>query len=189
MRIDMETKRLPADRVSSERRKRLEAWIDAGGCCLLREPIIAQMVTDTLHYLGGQRYRLCAWVVMPNHIHVLFETLDDWSVAKIVASWKKHTAVQINAYLKSDEQQGANQEIGVPRGGPRRAPVWHREYWDRFIRNEHHFLKTVEYIHQNPAKAGLVSADCDWPWSSARFYYTGNALGTPILDWPLPRLL
>jgi len=45
--------------------------------------------------------------------------------------------------------------------------VWHREYWDRFIRNERHFQQVVEYIHQNPVKAGLVERPEQWPWSSA----------------------
>ena len=47
------------------------------------------------------------------------------------------------------------------------TPVWHREYWDRFIRNERHLQQAVEYIHQNPVKAGLVARPQDWRWSSA----------------------
>jgi hypothetical protein len=47
------------------------------------------------------------------------------------------------------------------------SPVWHPEYWDRFIRNERHFQQAVEYIRQNPVKAGLVRKAEDWRWSSA----------------------
>jgi REP element-mobilizing transposase RayT len=46
-------------------------------------------------------------------------------------------------------------------------PVWHREYWDRYIRNERHFLQVIEYIHMNPVKVGLVLRPGDWLWSSA----------------------
>jgi len=46
-------------------------------------------------------------------------------------------------------------------------PVWHREYWDQYIRNERHFLQVIEYIHMNPVKAGLVLRPGDWLWSSA----------------------
>ncbi|RCK77040.1 MAG: hypothetical protein ANABAC_3465 [Anaerolineae bacterium] len=41
------------------------------------------------------------------------------------------------------------------------------DYFDRFIRDQKHFKAVVEYIHQNPVKAGLVAAAQDWPWSSA----------------------
>jgi len=69
-----------------------------------------------------------------------------------------------NADLPIGIKQEANREIGAPRTA---APVWHREYWDRFIRNERHFQQAVEYIHQNPVKAGLVERPEQWPWSSA----------------------
>ncbi len=61
----------------------------------MREPRIADMVQESLLSFDAQRYRLLAWVVMPNHVHVLFEPINIWSVAKIVASWKKFTARKI----------------------------------------------------------------------------------------------
>jgi len=81
--------------------------------------------------------------------------MNGWSVAKIVASWKKFTARRIRDYLRD-----ANREIGASR-------IWHREYWDRAIRNDRHFQQAKEYIRLNPVKAGLVSSEEDWPWSSA----------------------
>ena len=80
-------------------------------------------------------------------------------VWRIVASWKKFTARE---FVIIGGQIAANQEIGVP------GPVWHREYWDRYVRDEHHFRQAIEYIHQNPVKAGLVVRAENWPWSSAR---------------------
>ena len=65
---------------------------DAGhGCCLLREPAAACLVQDALLCFDGVRYRLLAWVVMPNHVHVLFQPLEGWTMARIVASWKSFT--------------------------------------------------------------------------------------------------
>ena len=59
----------------TERRRRMEALIDAGhGSCLLREPRHAQLVQTSLLAFDSTRYRLLAWVVMPNHVHVLFQT-------------------------------------------------------------------------------------------------------------------
>jgi putative transposase len=38
----------------------------------------------------------------------------------------------------------------------------------------------LEYMHQNPVKAGLVAMPCDWPWSSARYYESGRPVGVPV---------
>ena len=81
-------------------------------CCRYRARyifVISRMSDIQLH----------AWVVMPNHFHVLFETLHDgWTMAKIVASWKKYTARRIRDYLKNATPEeafpSANQEIGDP---------------------------------------------------------------------------
>ena len=184
--MEAEIKCMPVNKQAIERRKRLEAWIDAGcGSCILREPVIAEMVRNSLLHFDAQRYLLLAWVVMPNHVHVLFEPKNGWTVCKIVASWKKFTARKICDYLRSSgtanlsigseknatipiaSAENANQEIGGPGGS-----IWHREYWDRYIRNEFHLRQKIEYIHENPVIAKLASRAEDWPWSSA---YSGTA--------------
>ena len=168
-RLEEEVLREPLENQDVARRKRVEDWIDAGhGCCILNEPAIAEMVQNTLFFFDGQRYRLFAWVVMPNHVHVLFQPILGWTLAKIVGSWKKFTATRICAYpgnanLRIGDVKTANTEIGAPGGR-----VWHREYWDRYIRDEGHFRQTMDYIHANPVKAGLVARAEEWRWSSAR---------------------
>jgi putative transposase len=168
-RLEHELRTVPQGRRDIERRKRIEAWIDAGhGCCILREPVVAETVQASFLHFDGERYRLFAWVVMPNHVHVLFQTLAGWTVAKIVASWKSFTGRRIAEYMDQvgwGGQAGAWRSQGE-RQGERR--VWQREYWDRFMRNEQHFWTAVAYIHNNPVKAGLVEQAEDWPWSSAR---------------------
>ena len=151
---------LPDRQRDAERCERLEAWIDAGhGSCVLRDSMLAGMVQSALLNFDTGRYHLLAWAVMPNHVHALIEPSNEWPVAKIMATWKKFIARQINGHLTAQGQ----------------APLhsfWHREYWDRFMRDERHFWQTIAYIHNNPVKAGLVSRAEDWRWSSA---YTGNA--------------
>ena len=154
-RLKADMKIFPSKSRDAERRKRLEAWFDAGhGSCALGNPPIAKVVQDSLLFFDAHRYRLFAWVVMPNHVHVLFMPLNGWTVAKIVGSWKKFTGHKIR-----DSQRAS--------GGARQGPVWHREYWDRYIRSERHFKRAIDYIHHNPVKAGLVARPEDWHWSSA----------------------
>jgi REP element-mobilizing transposase RayT len=156
-RLEEELKTLPAEKRSVERRKRVDAWMDAGhGSCVLREAGVAEMVQGSLLGFDGARYRLLAWVVMPNHVHVLFEPIGGWSVAEIVAGWKKFTARKICDFRRAG-------------GAAALGPVWHREYWDRFIRDRGHFEDVVEYIRMNPVKAGLVREAHEWRWGSAWF--------------------
>jgi len=179
-RLKREIEAFPSGRRNAELRIKIEDWIDSGaGSCILRKPEIARMVQETLLFFHGQRYELIAWTVMPNHVHVLFQIINGWSLPKIVASWKKFTAKNIHIF-RAARPGHANLPIGhyenegkssnsLKNNAKKSAPdpVWHREYWDRFIRNKRHFLQVIEYIHMNPVKAGLVLRPGDWLWSIA----------------------
>jgi putative transposase len=136
-----------ADRPETLRHELLDrGW----GACWLKSEAIARLVENAFFAFDGDRYRLHAWTIMPNHVHVLFSVLPGASLGDTVGSWKRYTARQ------------ANQQLG------RNGSFWQTEYWDRFIRNEAHFNATIDYIDQNPVKAGLVSAPSLWPYGSAR---------------------
>lgn len=133
----------------AEYRKKLEAYQDAGhGACWLRRPEIATIVRDSLLFFEGQRYHLHAWLIMPNHVHLVAEEISPHPLHKTVMNWKSFTAKQINQRLK------------------RTGTVWQREHWDRYIRNQSHYENAMTYIFENPVKAGLVQRIEDWPWSS-----------------------
>ena len=153
-RLVAEIQQVDPDRRDIEMRSGLEALVDAGhGVCWLRRADCARIVQDALLHFDGERYRMIAWVVMPNHVHALFQTLDGWSMNTVVGSWKTFTANAIGRIVR---------QSGEP------APsIWHPEFWDRFIRNDHHFASALAYIHNNPVKAGLVAHPEDWSWSSA----------------------
>ena len=99
---------LPTDQQANRKRVQIESWLDAGmGSCALRNPNVAAMVQTALLRFDGERYRLLAWCIMPNHVHVLIQPLVP--LAGIVQSWKSFTgrwAMQHNAEL----------ELGVPSG-------------------------------------------------------------------------
>lgn len=114
----------------------------------------ARCVQDALLHFHGERYQLIAWVIMPNHVHVLVEPLTP--LFKIVQTWKSISARWLLA-------ENAGLQLGIPHP----HQVWMREYWDRFIRDERHLRNVIDYIHQDPAKAGLCRSATGWPWSSA----------------------
>jgi len=91
---------------------------------------------------------------MPNHLHILINPLEGISLSDIMKNLKGYTARAINKYLG------------------RSGHVWQPDYFDRYIRGEEHFYKTVRYIENNPVKAGLVSSPEEWCFGSA---YRRNA--------------
>jgi len=142
---------LPAmDPRDIELRKRIARYEDAGhGNCWLRDDRIASLVENALLHFDGERYRLIAWCVMPNHVHGLIETRENRPLASIIHSWKSFTAHSANQILD------------------RSGDFWFREYFDRFVRDERHFRSAVAYIEENPVKAGLARLREEWRWSSA----------------------
>lgn len=84
-----------------ELQQRVERYADQGhGACWLRDQRIAQLVQQTLLHFDSVRYRLLAWVVMPNHIHVLTELLPGYPLNGVIHSWKSFTAKKANKKLE-----------------------------------------------------------------------------------------
>jgi putative transposase len=135
-----------------------DEMLDRGwGACWLRQDEVARIVQDALLLFDGDRYRLHAWTIMPNHIHVLFSQVAGNSLGAVIASWKRFTAAQANRRLK------------------RSGPFWQKDYWDRFIRDDRHFAAAEAYIDMNPVKAGLTAAPQDWLWGSARLKHDARS--------------
>ncbi|MFZ4777006.1 MAG: molybdenum cofactor biosynthesis protein MoaE, partial [Terrimicrobiaceae bacterium] len=118
--------------------RRVDEWLDAGhGSCLLRNSECAGTVKKALMHFDGQRYQLGPFVIMPNHVHVLFRPFDTQAIQQILHSWKSYTAKEIN------------------RLAGRSGALWQEDYWDRMVRHESHFEACVKYILANPEKARL----------------------------------
>jgi len=125
------------------RRKEIEEYLDANhGGCILRKAECAAIVAERLAFRDGNDYELFAWVVMPNHVHALFQPETGHDLAEILGAWKSVSTRLINKVRD------------------RRGSVWQREYYDHLIRDEAEFIHAVEYILDNPRRAGLR----DWPW-------------------------
>lgn len=115
----------------------------------MRRREIAEIIKSSLLKYDEERYKLLAWVIMPNHIHLLLKPINDWSLSKILQLFKSFTALESNKVLG------------------REGKFWMREYFDRYIRDTEHFDKAFRYIENNPLKAGLCEKASDWEFSSA----------------------
>ena len=129
---------------------RVDAYLDAGhGECWLRQPELAQLVADALRFHAGQRFDLLAWVVMPNHVHVVVRPLGGFTLSQITKSWKGFTAHE------------ANGKLG------RTGEFWQGESYDHLIRDDEDMHRCCHYTTMNPVNARLCAQPEDWRWSSA----------------------
>lgn len=142
--------KLDESRARDERVRRINALLDEGhGAAWMKNPAVAEVVQNSLLFFNGQRYTIHAWVIMPNHVHVLFTPAKGWTLAKILHSWKSFSAREANKVLD------------------RTGEFWQPEYFDRAIRDEKGFIAAVEYIELNPVKAGLCETPQEWKFGSA----------------------
>lgn len=139
-----------SDKNMARLRKLVDQYEDAGyGDCYLKDERIAKLVEDTLFYYEGRHYQLVRWCIMPNHVHVIVEPKNTYSLSTILKEWKSYTAHE------------AKKILGVT------GPFWMQEYFDRYVRDMNHYNNAVVYIDANPVKAGLVRKPSEWRWSSA----------------------
>lgn len=147
------------------RHKQLFARIDSAldkaavGPRWLGEPEIADLVEAAIVSRCAGLYKLWAYVVMINHVHVLLRP----NVSGDVDSTSEFVSLstitkQLNGYTARE----ANRILG--RTG---MPFWQQESFDHWPRDEAEVFRIIAYIENNPVKAGLVHYAQDWRWSSA----------------------
>lgn len=128
--------------------ERIQAQLDIGhGSCILREEQSARIVRDSLQFLHPKQYDLRAFVVMPNHVHALARFEEGQSISKTMHSLKSYTAHEIKKLH------------------PEMDSIWQEESFDRYMRNDDHYWRTIRYIRENPVKARLCEKAEDFQWS------------------------
>ena len=115
---------------------------------------------------------LWAYVIMPEHVHVLlYPRRDDYEMRQILAALKRPVSDAARKYLEEirDEEWLARLSVEYP--SRRVFRFWQPGGgFDRNIFKEKTVAKVIDYIHANPVRRGLVESPTDWPWSSARFW-------------------
>jgi len=116
----------------------------------LARPEIARLMVDAIRNGDAslKHYRLHAFVVMPNHVHLLVTPLVP--VPRLLQSLKGATA------------RWANRILGISG-----EAFWQDESYDRCVRDAEEFRRIQAYIERNPVRAGLAHNPEEYPWSSA----------------------
>ncbi len=149
--------RARTERAYLEQRRLFGEWdaelhLDKQGPRWLGDARIAELVAGSLHHRDGQVYRLVAFCIMPNHLHWVIVPLPTedgvfHSLPAIMHSLKRYTARQANLLLG------------------REGAFWQAESYDHVVRDEAEARRIIEYVLNNPVKAGLAQRWEDWRWN------------------------
>ena len=165
--------------------KKFEDALDgaATGPSWLKEDRIAEIVDEALRYRDGKVYRLDAFCVMPNHVHAVFAPfLTEELARRLVGNTARRnrnaragqslpdtdseeikvTMASIMQSLKGWTARQCNLALG------RQGQFWQHESFDHVIRNQAEWERVVNYVVNNPVKAGLVKEWREWKWSYRR---------------------
>ena len=117
----------------------------------LNDERVASMIVQALHYDESTRrlYDLHAYVIMPNHVHVVWQPRI--SMSRILQWLKGVTANRAKNILHLSEKA-----------------FWQDESYDHWVRSASELQRIIRYVEWNPVRAGLAKSIEEWPWSSAR---------------------
>lgn len=133
---------------------------------LNQEPYV-KVILDSLRFLRKrQKHFLFAFVIMPNHLHLLNEPKRPYNISQVMHSFKRFTSQEIKKILEEKDFDiwKQFQDFG--------GALWQEGFLDENIYSERIFLEKIEYIHNNPIIKGwqLVDDRADYKYSSACYY-------------------
>ena len=130
------------------------------------------IIVESLQYLVAQKkIVLYGFVIMSNHIHLIWQPMYGQTPSSIQSSFMKHTSKQLKASLmKNDEKTLEKHRVDKY---DRLYQIWKREPLSIELRTPAVFEQKLSYIHNNPVVAGLCIFAEEYHYSSARFYHDG----------------
>ena len=90
-------------------------------------------------------------MIMPDHVHAVFQLHNKQTLSKLIQSFKQFTAKQINAKLA------------------RAGSMWQENYYDHGIRRDESLNKIIHYYYENPVRTGLVEQPRDYPYWRCKY--------------------
>jgi putative transposase len=149
---------------------RIERTLDAchHGPDWLKKPAITAIVANKIREADGKAYELLAYCIMPNHVHLVVNTANQLDI------------LQLEEDITADNYQQLYRTLGLIKGGSafeankllnRKGVFWQPESYDHYVRDAAELSRIIDYVLQNPVKAGLVVNWQDWPgtYLSERF--------------------
>lgn len=147
-------------------------WID-----IFTSDVYFQILLDSLRYC--QRHKgllLHGYVIMTNHIHLIFSTEHPHNPDVFVRDFKKWTTKAISEELERDSRRYIKNLLlkTIFKKKNTRIQIWQHSNYPVKIESEEFFIQKLNYIHANPVRKGFVDDPKDWLYSSARNWEGGD---------------
>jgi REP-associated tyrosine transposase len=147
---------------------RYDEWLDrcVSGTRWLENKTIANIVAKKIHSMNGKLFQLTAYCIMPNHVHLLIESVitDRLQHRGKTAQYPVTDTLRL---LKGNTARACN--LALERSGQ----FWNHESYDHYVRDEQELERIIKYILFNPVKAKLVA-----DWQKWQFTYINPELGS-----------
>ena len=159
-------------------------WVDA----LSREMYKEIICKSLLHCMDKKGLVLHAWVIMPNHIHLIISCADDNSMGGIMRDFKKYTSRQIIKAIDENAQESRKKWmlnllrfIGETSNSNEEYQFWQHDYHPIVLDTTEKLNQRMNYLHENPVRAGIVWQPEEYKYSSATDYHTNKKGLLPII--------
>jgi len=152
-------------------------WID-----VFTRNIYRDILLDSFRFCQDkQGLQIHAWVLMPNHFHLIFSCINKANPGTVIKNIKSFTAMKIIDAIINNQQESRKKWIldlfeknGLENKSNYRFQFWEHENHPILLDNEDKFRQRFTYLHDNPVRAGFVREPQDWLYSSAIDCYTNG---------------
>lgn len=112
---------------------------------------------------------ILAYVVMPNHVHLVVLPEPGTLLGALVGHIKRRSSLKLTSSWKSLGDETLRSAV-LPASRKESYALWQPRCYDHNCRTPETVREKIVYCHNNPVRANLVDSPTDWEWSSARWY-------------------
>jgi REP element-mobilizing transposase RayT len=122
-----------------------------------------------------------AWVIMTNHVHMIISRKGETKLEDIMRDMKKYTSSKIITAIMCNEKESRREwmlnifsEAGKANSNNKNYQFWKQDNHPMLLSTEKFFNQKLNYIHENPVRAGFVTEPDHWQYSSAGEYFNNK---------------
>ena len=148
-------------------------WIDL----FIREEYKKIILGSWKYCIQNKGMELYGWCIMTSHVHMIIGSHAD-KLERIMQNMKRHTSEELNKAIRNNPQESRKEWMIwiMERAGKKNSNNINFQLWQQHnnpveLSNQKMAWQKLEYIHQNPVKAGFVEKPEDYLYSSAKSYY------------------
>lgn len=155
-------------------------WVD-----VFTRVIYKDIVVESIKYCQKEKgLNLYAWVIMPNHIHMIAEAREGFLMQHIIRDLKRHTSKQLLKAIAENQEESRKEwmlaifkNAGEYNSNNKNYQFWRQDNQPIEIWTTAVVKQKLDYLHSNPVHAGFVDKEEEYLYSSARDYHgTGKGL-------------